>query len=152
MFFCHKELFKNISYKQENPTFVIDHLFSIKSNKNWIKIFIKIGRNRLTNSLHKIGCYKKLSKLSANLYIQMIRQNTHFLKIWANFVEKWPSCEKNWILRGFALKIPRSRTSPKLKKINSVSEAKWDIVTDMHFILEKNWKTYKNIQKGKFII
>ena len=44
------------------------------------------------------------SNLAANWYTQTTWQNTRFLKISANFVKKWPSCEKNWILRGFVTK------------------------------------------------
>ena len=42
-----------------------------------------------------------MSNQAVVLYIQTILKNTHFLKIWANFVENWPSCENLWYLRGF---------------------------------------------------
>ena len=113
----------------------------------------RFNRNYFTNSFWKIGYYKMFSNLAAIWYTQTTWRNTRFLKISANFVEKWPSCDFfSEFMRFRALKYREIANFPKLKKINSVSEAKWDKDADMHFILEKQWKTYKNIQKGKLLI
>ena len=54
-----------------------------------------------------------------NLYIQTIHKNTHFLKIWANFVKNWPICENLGSLRGFVKNTARAKF-PEIEK-NQIS-------------------------------